>query len=629
MPKRWKREARRTAAVNAEKAQAAAARAEEAERQAARWDGLLRAGSAAEDAFQYGTEALAIQAGEPFDLPVRVRTATAVISYAFAVKEQDVEVSATVTLDATAPVPSAAAKATTASTTKPPPAPAVPQQALQVSRLDASQGWMRGTLRPGAPSVVTFNLSNEYSFFNAKEVTFLIRVADDVETERLWLSLTEQIREAATARALAVFQSNPAGSSTSTNPESVAEARRQRQAVHVEGVSRMWSLQLALEQLAVDPDSACLPPARRCDVFATRALLESARMGWHATDHAERGLGRAGSNSSGSGTDAGAGVYVSIDAPPLAVLPDFLRKAWFLRSDLSQVLHECRGRAEQFRMRVAFTRAADGATAAAAATAAMAGTGRRDTGSVGAAVVSPTSAKGHVPRALRLTAALNFLIARGLIDPNVGEGDLVGLAVAIDASFDADDTAGTPSSQLLATPTYIAGSKACRRSKANVHLWELTHTISAVSRSFPPLFFDTSAHTLRKHCSHINLPFARTSLFCSAPRVQRATVALPARQAGAAAARAESVPIATCCRYWARPLLARDTPLQRILFPNFDGAGSRQESRRYGHRSAARAWARIGLVGLRGTGSGPRVDRHRRQARRRRRQLQCCRRQQQ
>ena len=53
-----------------------------------------------------------------------------------------------------------------------------------------------------------------------------IRVADDVETERLWTSLTEQIREAATARALAVFQSNPAGSSISTNPESLAEARR-------------------------------------------------------------------------------------------------------------------------------------------------------------------------------------------------------------------------------------------------------------------------------------------------------------------------------------------------------------------------------------------------------------------
>ena len=63
-----------------------------------------------------------------------------------------------------------------------------------------SGAWLRGTLTPGRAALCEFNLSNEYSFFRSKEVTFQIRVHDDIETVKRWRGLVKAFREAACSR---------------------------------------------------------------------------------------------------------------------------------------------------------------------------------------------------------------------------------------------------------------------------------------------------------------------------------------------------------------------------------------------------------------------------------------------
>ena len=235
MPKKWRRDERRRLAQEEAK-RVARLRTPSMDDGHPSWQKLVSACTSNEDTtVATSTESVTIAAGITLDLPVPITTVSAVVHYRFKVAEMDIDLSAVC-------IPSLPTETSKTSSTK---------ILLNTVSLNAETGWYRGSFVPELCGTCTFRLSNDYSFFNSKEVLFEITVRDDVSLMSQWNVKMEKFRTVQTKLSTA--------SEDTAVPVLLQELKE---------------AQLELEKIVCDAGSACLRPETRAEMFVTRSALE-------------------------------------------------------------------------------------------------------------------------------------------------------------------------------------------------------------------------------------------------------------------------------------------------------------------------------------------------------------------
>ena len=264
MPKKWRRDERRRIAQAEEKAHPRFVPDGHPA-----WASIVAACSSNEDTtIATSTESVTINAGVALDLPVHVSSNTAVVHYAFKVNEMDIDVSATCTTSN-----DESGQAVTTKT----------KTVLDTVSMNADTGWLRGTFTPAMKCTCVFQLSNEYSFFNSKEVLFEIKVRDDVQLMAQWRAkmdsfvqvlgnVQRQRKEQHEAqREASASAGNASKASSGAGETTLMLTAKPTDTLFLE---QLKGLQIQLEELVCDGGSACLRPETRAEMLVTRSCLE-------------------------------------------------------------------------------------------------------------------------------------------------------------------------------------------------------------------------------------------------------------------------------------------------------------------------------------------------------------------
>jgi hypothetical protein len=265
MPKKWRRDERRRIAklqnINTP---------QEVQNGHPQWSSLVLGCALNEDTtIATSTESVTIAAGLNLELPVHVETATAIVQYAFKVNDMDIDVSATCTpTSAAATTAAAAATVTTTSTTSTTTTTTTtttPTKSettmLDTVSLDASTGWLRGSFKPGFRCTCKFELSNEYSFFNGKEVLFEIKVKDDVFIMKQWTQTMNHFHKV--VQKISRNHSNvnhDNDNSTVENKNNSTTTLNNNQIKIL--LDELKGIQIELEKIVCDSGSACMTPGK-------------------------------------------------------------------------------------------------------------------------------------------------------------------------------------------------------------------------------------------------------------------------------------------------------------------------------------------------------------------------------
>ena len=247
MPKRWRREERRRLASEEASRLANLARQTGIDDGHQSWRNLVVCSANKEDTtIATSTESVTIAAGQALDLPVHINTKTAVVHYAFKVAEMDVTVSAMIL-----PSETKTKDPNTATTTTTTHSHLI---VLDTILLPSSKGWLRGQFTPAMCGTCTFQLSNEYSFFNSKEVLFEIKVRDDVYLTSQWKIKMKKFHN--------IHKYIVSNDTTLTRKELLIS------------IQQLRIVQFELENIVCDAGSACLSSTIRSEMFVTRSVLE-------------------------------------------------------------------------------------------------------------------------------------------------------------------------------------------------------------------------------------------------------------------------------------------------------------------------------------------------------------------
>jgi hypothetical protein len=263
MPKKWRRDERRRIAklqnINTP---------QEVQNGHPQWSSLVLGCALNEDTtIATSTESVTIAAGLNLELPVHVETATAIVQYAFKVNDMDIDVSATCTPTSAAATTAAAATVTTTSTTSTTTTTTTttPTKSettmLDTVSLDASTGWLRGSFKPGFRCTCKFELSNEYSFFNGKEVLFEIKVKDDVFIMKQWTQTMNHFHKV--VQKISRNHSNvnhDNDNSTVENKNNSTTTLNNNQIKIL--LDELKGIQIELEKIVCDSGSACMTPGK-------------------------------------------------------------------------------------------------------------------------------------------------------------------------------------------------------------------------------------------------------------------------------------------------------------------------------------------------------------------------------
>ena len=263
MPKKWRRDERRRIAklqnINTP---------QEVQNGHPQWSSLVLGCALNEDTtIATSTESVTIAAGLNLELPVHVETATAIVQYAFKVNDMDIDVSATCTPTSAAATTAAAATVTTTSTTSTTTTTTTttPTKSettmLDTVSLDASTGWLRGSFKPGFRCTCKFELSNEYSFFNGKEVLFEIKVKDDVFIMKQWTQTMNRFHKV--VQKISRNHSNvnhDNDNSTVENKNNSTTTLNNNQIKIL--LDELKGIQIELEKIVCDSGSACMTPGK-------------------------------------------------------------------------------------------------------------------------------------------------------------------------------------------------------------------------------------------------------------------------------------------------------------------------------------------------------------------------------
>ena len=265
MPKKWRRDERRKIAQE-EAARRKRHESPEAHSGHPSWDALVAGVGSNEDTTIATSRTINIAAGTSLELPLQVETDTAIVHYAFKVNDMDIDLSAACTALSTNPGKTGPAKVL-----------------LPTTSLDATTGWFRGMFKPGMRCTCTFQLSNDYSFFNSKDVLFEIKVRDDVHLTKQWnvkmdlfhdlLHQMHVVREGIerrrrrTATATATTTAAETKDTKDTNEHQAGTVRLN------DLLQRLKAVQIDLEDMVCHPNSTCLTPDTRSEIFFTRSKL--------------------------------------------------------------------------------------------------------------------------------------------------------------------------------------------------------------------------------------------------------------------------------------------------------------------------------------------------------------------
>jgi hypothetical protein len=263
MPKKWRRDERRRIAklqnINTP---------QEVQNGHPQWSSLVLGCALNEDTtIATSTESVTIAAGLNLELPVHVETATAIVQYAFKVNDMDIDVSATCTPTSAAATTAAAATVTTTSTTSTTTTTTTttPTKSettmLDTVSLDASTGWLRGSFKPGFRCTCKFELSNEYSFFNGKEVLFEIKVKDDVFIMKQWTQTMNHFHKVVQKISRNHSNVNHDNDNSTVENKNNSTTTLNKNQIKIL-LDELKGIQIELEKIVCDSGSACMTPGK-------------------------------------------------------------------------------------------------------------------------------------------------------------------------------------------------------------------------------------------------------------------------------------------------------------------------------------------------------------------------------